>query len=224
MIARLYNSDNKSIDFDGKVLTLEIENPNLLAKFIKDFRDGNCDDAEIAFEHKGKLLDKKDIDLIIDFHALSLSNKNIVSKIFNKIEYDFKADYYKLMQFNEFANEFKANFIALLDDLDIVSNVTDEFNLKNALNFIEFKPENYDDSLVDKIMQYMNIITETNMYKLLCLVNLKAYIDSKTIEAIIEYSLYKKLPIVMIEYHHDNIVIKNELKLLIDKDLCDIII
>lgn len=224
MIARLYNFDNKCIEFDGKILTLEIENPNMLAKFIKDIRDGNNDDTEIAFEHRGKLLDKKDIELIIDFHALSLFNKNLVSKIFNKIENDFKTDYYKFIKFNEFANEFKENFIALLDDLDIETTVTDDYELKNALNFIEFKPENFDDSLVDKIMQYINIITETNIYKLLCFVNLKAYLDTKSIESIFKYSLYKKLPIILIEYHHDNIVIENEIKLLIDKDLCDIFI
>lgn len=224
MIARLYNFDNKCIEFDGKILTLEIENPNMLAKFIKDIRDGNNDDTEIAFEHRGKLLDKKDIELIIDFHALSLFNKNLVSKIFNKIENDFKTDYYKFIKFNEFANEFKENFIALLDDLDIETTVTDDYELKNALNFIEFKPENFDDSLVDKIMQYINIITETNIYKLLCFVNLKAYLDTKSIESIFKYSLYKKLPIILIEYHHDNIVIENEIKLLIDKDLCDILI
>lgn len=224
MIARLYNFDNKCIEFDGKILTLEIENPNMLAKFIKDIRDGNNDDTEIAFEHRGKLLDKKYIELIIDFHALSLFNKNLVSKIFNKIENDFKTDYYKFIKFNEFANEFKENFIALLDDLDIETTVTDDYELKNALNFIEFKPENFDDSLVDKIMQYINIITETNIYKLLCFVNLKAYLDTKSIESIFKYSLYKKLPIILIEYHHDNIVIENEIKLLIDKDLCDILI
>lgn len=224
MIARLYNFDNKCIEFDGKILTLEIENPNMLAKFIKDIRDGNNDDTEIAFEHRGKLLDKKDIELIIDFHALSLFNKNLVSKIFNKIENDFKTDYYKFIKFNEFANEFKENFIALLDDLDIETTVTDDYELKNALNFIEFKPENFDDSLVDKIMQYINIITETNIYKLLCFVNLKAYLDTKSIDSIFKYSLYKKLPIILIEYHHDNIVIENEIKLLIDKDLCDMFI
>lgn len=224
MIARLYNFDNKCIEFDGKILTFEIENPNMLAKFIKDIRDGNNDDTEIAFEHRGKLLDKKDIELIIDFHALSLFNKNLVSKIFNKIENDFKTDYYKFIKFNEFANEFKENFIALLDDLDIETTVTDDYELKNALNFIEFKPENFDDSLVDKIMQYINIITETNIYKLLCFVNLKAYLDTKSIDSIFKYSLYKKLPIILIEYHHDNIVIENEIKLLIDKDLCDMFI
>lgn len=224
MIARLYNFDNKCIEFDGKILTLEIENPNMLAKFIKDIRDGNNDDTEIAFEHRGKLLDKKYIELIIDFHALSLFNKNLVSKIFNKIENDFKTDYYKFIKFNEFANEFKENFIALLDDLDIETTVTDDYELKNALNFIEFKPENFDDSLVDKIMQYINIITETNIYKLLCFVNLKAYLDTKSIDSIFKYSLYKKLPIILIEYHHDNIVIENEIKLLIDKDLCDMFI
>lgn len=224
MIARLYNCDNNAIIFDNCALTIEIENPNLLTKIIDDLRGAREDDIEIAFESNNKLIKGGDIEVIIDYQSLSFDNKSITNKIIGKIENEFKMDYAKTIKFNELSNNFKLAIIRLLDSIDIELKFDEEPEIRDALNYIKVKPENFIESLTDKIMQYINIVAELNLYKIICFVNLKAFIDKTNIEKIIQYSLYKKLPIILFEYKHSENNLENEIKLLIDKDYCDIML
>lgn len=224
MIARLYNCDNNAINLDNCALTIEIENPILLAKIIDDLRGVSVDNIEIAFESSKKLIKNSDIEVLIDYQGLTFNNKSILNKIIGKIENEFKADYAKTIKFNELSNNFKSAIIRLLDSIDIELEFDEEPEIRDALNYIKVKPENYDDSLTDKIMQYINIAAELCMFKVICFVNLKAFIDKMNVEKIIQYSLYKKQPIVLLEYKHSDFLLENEKKLLIDNDFCDIII
>lgn len=225
MILRLYNNDNSEIKVSNEIFVMEVENPKIFYNILLDFSENQTSVREIAVEIGSNILKPKDILCVSDFISFDIANKNIISKIYKYIETNISTQLEKRIKFDELVLKFTNGFMKFLYDINIELDCEETIEVKDALGMIKIKPLISDEfSILEKLIQYVNICAELKLIKLLVLVNVKSYLSQIDLVAFYKHCIYKGINVLLLESHHVDDLLEYEKKVLIDKDFCDIII
>lgn len=206
---------------ENSVNVLVLENPMFMSDVIQDIisqengMDGNfvlSDEQNIKFE--------KDVMLITDPFHIDFNNKKIINKLYSQlveISKDLVEEY----------NDINKTIVEALEKIsDGINynciNYNLEFDWKELYKLYNVRIEERYESLEEKLVEYMKILSGIMKPKLVIFLNLKMYLGQEHMEDLVLSSFYNKVPLLLIE-SNEGYKLKNERKFIIDKDRCLII-
>lgn len=224
MILNNSNYEN-NINFEKNNIHLwVIENKVAFFNFVKVLNSQiNGEIGEfILSKNLNEMPISKNICMLLDFFNIDFNNKNILNGIIKKLEIELQENDY-IIKLNEL-NAQILNFlysIGLSINLDISYN--DELEFVKLLKTYDIKITNQSSSLIETIINYIEVLIELNICKILVFVNLKQYLSYEEIIELYKYVNYKNFKIFLIENTNSK-KIEDEKKIIIDNDLCEILV
>lgn len=206
----------------SKVNTLVIENPCFLYRILTELNEqiqGN--EGRFVVSSDGKILDiAKNIDLISQFVPFTLNQKALLNKIANALEKNAIAsdNYVRTM-------ELMGELEVFLSDLafDLVGDI--QFSRLDIGQVIKaVGPElNMDyPSLGEKIIDYMELVTEYEREKVFVLYNLRSIMSDDEVQLFMQTVLSHNFHVLLIEScEHKRL--DEEYRVIVDNDLCEIL-
>ena len=203
------------------VNTLIIENQNLFVELIEDLyfqlegRDGRS-----VLSSKGRVLDiAKNLELLSQFVPFELNKKSLITKVtacMEKLSVD-SAHYEKTMELLSTLEAYMYDLsFGLTGDIAVT-----KINSGAVIKAVGVEFEDDYDSLGEKIIDYMELVTAYDRQKLFVFLNLRSYISDEETELFFETVLNHRFKVVLIDNKEYNRV-KFENRYIVDKDLCEI--
>lgn len=220
----LYNCETHFLFLDDFVTVLEIENPKVFCGIMYDVFNSDFPAKEIAIENGDELLKTKDFLVISDVFNLELTNKTILNKLYKYLDKYINEHTMLRLKFDDAYLNFGNSISSLLNDIDIDFDWSPSCEIKDSLSMINLELLDQDNNLVDKLLQYIKLIAELKLCKVLFLVNIKSFLNNDEILLIYKQSLYYKTALVLLESKHSETLLQYEQKIFTDKYFCDILI
>ena len=150
-----------------------------------------------------------------------MQDKKIITGLYNNltetIENSFQEKFYNI----------KSVLVNFLEDLNIDSSYpltyNEDFVASDLLKNLKVSPLEDYNSLLEKIVSYIDLISEFTTVKLLVFVNLRNFLTQEDSKTLLEHIKYSSINTLFIEKNQPLRVL-NEKMLIIDKDLCEILV
>lgn len=221
MIRLVHPDISQIIEFKENIINvLVIENPIFFRDFISDINyQINNLSGKIILSNDYKVLNiSKFIEIIVQFYPFEMNKKSIINKLNNNIEKICIDDY------NLECKELFSKIENLLNQLIVNYDYPikyDLFEIDKLIKLANFSFDNEYDSLIEKLIDYMEIIRGLECDKVFIFVNIKSYLTSDEIIMFYEMINAKKLNVLILE-SYDSLRLKYENKIIIDESLCEI--
>ena len=210
---------------ENYVTVLVVENAGYLTEIVSSLKkqsegsEGEEGIFVLAENDKIEKIDKK-LALVIDPFSISINERKIINKLYTKlggIAPDYFEDKAKLTE----------DAIVLLDKLVLASPFANlvydlDYNWMELFKGFNVRFEEMAVTLVEKLVEYMHILTNLLGIKVLCLVNIKAYLNKQELIELYKVAFYNKINLVLIEMTEGE-VIGEEKVYIIDNDRCLIV-
>lgn len=213
------------IEFDeNRITTLVIENPRALREYILGLQE-SIETGEGCFvlsDGIKSLPIEKELFIIMDLLNPDFSGKKIslalnqsVKRIASRVDFDEPV--------REIAC--KIQNLAFLLEQDLPDSVShkEEIGVAELIKILEFKCVNQSDSLVETIVDYMDLLAGLCGITAFILVNANVYLDISEINSIAHDCVMKKRSLLFIEPFAPQKSLAYETRIVIDKDLCEIV-
>ena len=206
---------------DGLINVLVVENPKMLCNYTEELRLQSMGSTGRFNLYDGvKCIGLNNIvKVIIDPFSLDLNSKELLSPIYSKLSaISNNEDHYG--DFVEISGKV-VNFISdLILDLGI-SMECEDCSGADLIKMISPRLLPAGETLLDKIVEYLDLSSEFSKIKLYVFVNLNTYLTKEELIGLYQHISYHKLKVLFIESKYDS-VISNEHLLIIDSDLCEL--
>lgn len=215
-ISSVFDTQNNYVN------TIIIENPLFLFRVISEINSQiNGNDGVCVISNNNKELPfDKNVELLTQFIPFELNKKPLQSKLNSSLEkLSVQDDYY--INTMELISKLENWLYQISQNL----NCDLSFDRASVSSIIKamspsFK-EDYD-SLAEKIIDYFELIHEFDREKLFITLNLRDFIDDNDCRYFLDTIIKHQYNLIMIE-SHEHTHLDNEKRLIIDKDLCEII-
>ncbi|MDO5015327.1 MAG: type II-A CRISPR-associated protein Csn2 [Clostridia bacterium] len=214
-IDKVFDTEKKSVN------EIVIENPQLLYSLLLDIKGQiKGDEGRSVLSNNGKILPmSKFAELLYDYFPFELNNRFIVTKATLALEKSILegsqySDFLELLNnIEKFLSESTLSF-----NCDInFSNITLSSLIKACgMYFVE----DYD-SLCEKIIDYIELVSEFDKNKLFITYNLRNIISDEETSRFIDTILIHKYHLIMIESSAHKLLPK-ESRYIVDETLCEI--
>jgi CRISPR-associated protein Csn2 len=108
-------------------------------------------------------------------------------------------------------------------NVDISLSVSEDLDVISLLKLFDVKIETNYNSLIEKLINYINILCSIKKIDILFLVNIKSYLSEENINELYKHCFYNKINLFLLESSL-NYSLPCEKTVLIDKDLCEIMV
>ncbi len=217
-----YPEINKIFDTEcKKINALVIEHPKLLYRLLSDIQSQmEGDEGKAVLSEKHKIIPiRKKLELLTQFVPFDLNKKNIVHSICSRIEK------------NAMEGEWYERTMRLMTELETLLYDT-SFSLPGGIDFpkinintilksagVEIREDQ--ESLCEKILDYMELVNEYEEEKLFLIVNLRSYVDDGEMSYFFDTLLRKHYHAIIID-SSEHIALSNEERFIVDSDFCEI--
>ncbi len=212
---------NFNVDLDDKINTIIIENTIEYRKIVNSFiNELNVKD--------GNILLSKDIELLMpdkylftfyDYFSFDI-NKYALNKFYKKLKEISMLEYSS--ETSNLKNKIEEYVYKITKEYDLYLDISCDLDIIEILKSLNVKIKQYDKLSLDKIINYMNIISEIFNIKHFVFISLKNYFTEKEILDFYKYIIYNEFNIVLVEPNNVKTVQTKEKTYIIDKDLCEI--
>ena len=210
---------------ENYVTVLVVENAGYLTEIVSSLKkqsegsEGEEGIFVLAENYKIEKIDKK-LALVIDPFSISINERKIINKLYTKLG-EIAPDYF------EDKAKLTEDAIVLLDKLVLASPFANlvydlDYNWMELFKGFNVRFEEMAVTLVEKLVEYMHILTNLLGIKVLCLVNIKAYLNKQELIELYKVAFYNKINLVLIEMTEGE-VIGEEKVYIIDNDRCLIV-
>lgn len=209
---------------EDQITTLEIHCRKLYRATIESFKqyiNKKAPQETITFKDNGKLINLCKKIVFCNPGVVSYEKKVIQKKVIEVISKDIIIDY-------EVFTSLEKSFLTMVDTIDdkiseININLTydSDYQIESFLKMINLNVNFPEYNILDQLYQYVDIITEFNLYEILIFNNLKEYLTSKELEELFKYLLYKEQRCLLLESTHDDRLYDIENKLIINDNYDD---
>lgn len=212
---------NFNVDLDDKINTIIIENTIEYRKIVNSFiNELNIKD--------GNILLSKDIELLMpdkylftfyDYFSFDI-NKYALNKFYKKLKEISMLEY--LPETSNLKNKIEEYVYKITKEYDLYLDISCDLDIIEILKSLNVKIKQYDKLSLDKIINYMNIISEIFNIKHFVFISVKNYLTEKEILDFYKYIIYNEFNIVLVEPNNVKTIQTKEKTYIIDKDLCEI--
>ena len=208
----------------GITNVLVIENPSLFYKTVMDFSLSFAgEETEVSF-----WIDDKEFDpdksgvLVVDVFGMSFTNATVTKLLYKKLESDYNEGEFivALSKLNTGVAEFYDKLFALTDFKIAFS----ELSIQSLLKASAVQPEIEFDSLLEKIVCFINMYSALKKVDFFVFVNLKAVLKDEEIRRLYEHCELSKIALLLVESSMIRPRLKEcEKTTIITEDLCEIV-
>lgn len=226
MILKIAGIDS-TIDFTQNINVLEIQNKGMYRNIILKLNNAINNKIEIPeimlVENEEQVEMSKVSKIIIDPFNIEFNSKDVLTKLyaqldkFNSLEIATNPKYEQLIQ--ELLNYVRD----LVLDLSFECTINDTINFKDLLKILSVKidVEQYE-TLEDKILFLIDLMSEFNICNVLIFVGLKQYFNDEQLESIYRYAISKDMHLLLLD-NSTYEKLELETKIVIDDDFEDFI-
>lgn len=218
----IYPFEN-SIKYDNNEINiLQVENHNLFVSLVASFYNlsiGEESEEKInIFKDDKIVLFSKIATFIINPFSINFEDKKINSKLYNYINVEINTEIEKNDEFNKMCNKIITQIIDIAYDFDFDYDYNTSLSTIDIMKNIGLKISfGNDSSLMEKIIEYINVIATFEIYELIVFVNIKIYFEEYELIEIYKYAKYRKINLLLIE-SSDSKLLQYENKIIIDKE------
>lgn len=209
---------------DDKVCVIQIENKRCYRELLCEifYQSNHTLEGRFLVTEEAKSFDLgKDVHIVTDVLSIDSNQRKILAKLYQRLETDALESNFYLETQEILANMQK--FIALLTDNETIAlNFKDAINLQDLFKIADVKIECESIKLLEKILDYLEVVQEFLKPKCIIIVGLKQFFEKKEIEEIYKLAVYREIRLILIENGLDEEIYDLEKKIIIDCDLCEI--
>lgn len=215
------------INLDNRINVVEILDKHLFKNLVNKLNDAinyDQDVEEIILTNEDvKINMNKNMQIIIDPFNIDFNSKDILSKLYAKLDQMNTLEMVINDEFATVVNKLIQYVRDIVNDLTFECSMTDKIAFKDILKILSLKidTEQYE-KLEDKIMFLIDLVSEFELCKTIVFVNLKQYIDNETAKIVYKYAISKETTILLVESTKCE-KIEHESKIIIDEDFEDYI-
>lgn len=217
----VHSNISRHIDFEKtEIYQLVIENANEFYKLTKEIiSQCNGENGEWVLSETFPIELNKNALIMYNFYDLSCNNKKTENLLKTQIlklanEVDFVET---LSNINKALIEFND---LIVENIDFNLETKSEYLFEELLKFIKFSFSE-EENLLEKIVSYINVHSKLSKIKLVIFIGLSAYLNEEEIKNLTKDIVYKDLRVLFIE-SKERQKLEDEIKIIIDKDLCEI--
>lgn len=207
---------------ETQVDVLVLENATVMSEIVEDLykqtlgREGSF----ILSEDNKEIKIEKNLSLVINPFAIDFNDKKIINKLFEELSFIGNEFVSEKMKIN---SEIGQMFEKIIDNThydNIVYNV--DFDWNSLFKLYGVKLDCECDTLLEKIISYIKILSRLCSIRIFCFVNIKNFLEEKEIKQLYEMAFYYKIQLLLIESNEDQHNTEENVYI-IDKDRCLII-
>ena len=201
--------------------TLAVENPKFLRHLLENLQNQIVnDEGELFYYNDGKEASlKKDCFLLTDplqvIHDEKKEETSFTKEIASSLDEEGKASFEHL----------KSEIIEFTKNLSVYTSLPysfqDDFTFQNFLKFVSVKPSLSEESLLNKLVSSVGVISHVFSKKLLVICHLHAYLSVDEIGVFFSELSKIDLRLINVEHHRPIQLAKGEQVIFIDNDLCE---
>jgi len=201
---------------------LVIENQKAFSDFIFDLiaiSEGKNSDVILSKNFEEIKFDKV-VDVVTDIANVDCNNKRVISRLYSKLnEIAFYEENYMLTQ--ELTSKINQYLLKITENLPCGVYFDENVELGTLFKSVSLKIETDNKKILEKLCDYIEIMTEFCEIQLFIFVNLKSFLSLDELQEFYKFISYKKVSVLIVE----NVLrekIKCENIKLIDGDLCEV--
>lgn len=206
---------------EGRVAVLILEKQEKFTDFVSELKEQLSDnDSGWILSDNGEILPfSKKLELIIAPFATDLNQKRVLTKLYSVME--------KRVVESEMLNEWRILYSSMLgmvsnvmDNMPYILQCNQEGDVTDLFKQLDVKFETNPENLLEKLIDYICVISEVFGKKVFVLVNIKSYFTKDELKLLYKKMFYEKIYLLLIENHDNNDIIEEERVTIIDKDMC----
>lgn len=160
--------------------------------------------------------------LITDLYRIGFNDKNILKEIYAQISRSITSDEDKCMRYQKLVDDLSTLLENELEDYNLEFDYKNDLTIENYLKAVSLKiSRKAEVKLYDRLMNYVELVTELIKKPVLVLYNCFDYLDDEELVELIKYKNYKHLHLLFIENSDREVESITFRKYIIDEDLCE---
>lgn len=216
--------DRTIIFQENQVNELIIENVGLFQRFLWQILQQieGSDESSIFLTEGDKILSwEKNVEIIINPFQLDTNQKKVLNRLYqNMFNIVQEKGYYLKL------NELSAEIINLLSKIEFDGDISLDYSMNiepvQLFKMMDVKIETQGKTLLEKLIEYIKVVSELLQYKLIIFVNIKSYLNLEELSLLYQAAHYEKVNLLLIENCERKALLK-ENRIIIDSDMCEIL-
>ena len=205
------------------VQLLIIENPKEFYKFVNMFdRSMTGEESELNFLRDGKAISaEKEGCIICDPFHFDLNDKRVVNLLCKNLAElcRYGTTQFKLSEINTYIAQL---FDELFESIPF-SLTSDEITIEDLLKCLNVRFEKTYETLIEKIICFINALVELKRCKFFVFVNLKSVLSDDDLSSLYHHCALEKVGLLLIEHTKVRQLLNEEKAIIITEDLCEIL-
>ncbi len=200
---------------------LVIEDKKILVKLIEEliFQNNNGEGSFVLSENYSPISISKNMDIVKDFFSINPNDKKVINGVYSFLEKEaYTSENY--VNTSSSLGELKKYISALIQLSDLNLTFKDEINIPSLLKIFDVKIDTTDNSLVLRLIEYMDTSIKYCGTKLFVFINLKSYFANDELLALYKHIFYNKIDVFLIESESKDKICSEEKTYILDIDLC----
>lgn len=204
---------------ENRVNVLVIENSDVLVDVVQDLyaqKEGREGGLVLAEEEKIYPF-QKNVSVILEPFSLNMNERKIQTQLYQEIKEEAYGGAFtetlaiqkELMQYLD----------RILFRVPYLVTYTEEFDLNGFLKWMKVSLENEAESFLEKIVQYLRILSALCRVRVVFFLQLKAFLKEEELRELYKEAAYCKIQLVLIES-----VMRDKIEMedicIIDRDMC----
>jgi len=220
-----YELENQIQLLPEYIFTFQIENPAKLYNLTMELRSqNNGEEGGFYLLKNDKVISiENNLEFIGDFLNFEANNKKFSNLLLKKFNLFLGQEGENIEKLNNIERE----TASIIERFQIYSNIDIDYVLPADYDFLikgfnlKIKEENK--TLVEKLITYINCAKELKKLEVICLMFAKEFLTKDDILKLHKHCEYLNICLLLIESANNMELLENEKKLIIDKDLCEIV-
>ncbi len=200
-----------------------IESPEVFRQLIQEFMIGQTGEecGFVLSEENIPIKMQDNLKCIINPFEHSLNERKLLNKLYELLKKEIQSTELLLENNNIYAM-IENYSIHISQQSDWELSYTDKADIQNLLKFMDIKFVEHEESLIEKIIDYIKVSHELMGIKCFVFVHLLSYLKEYEIEKLYEFAQYQKIIILLMESKQPDDIKKFNSVIIIDKNCCEI--
>ncbi len=203
---------------------LVVEQPAIFLNLIREMAFSDHEETRLVLSEDDTLLKIKDqLVCIIDPLSITVNERKLLSKLGEILKKEIVSSDL-LIEGNQIISDLENYVLHIVQSMDWDLVYSEKMDIQSLLKIAEIRFDDEQETLVEKILDYMKVSSELLNIKCFVFVHLLSYLTEYEIEKFYEYVHYRKLCVLLLESRMPDTVKKFSETIIIDKDSCEIML
>lgn len=204
---------------------LIVEQPSVFLKLVKElFSEISEEESKFVLSENNVPIKMKDyLNCIINPLNITLNDRKLLNKLGELLKKEIVSSDL-LVENNEVISAIENYALHIMQCADWDLTYSDKIDVQSLLKFLGIQFCDKQETLVEKIMDYVKVSHELLGIKCFVFVHLLSYLTEYELKKLYEYSEYQKVNILLLESHQPEEIESFSNVVIIDKDACEIVL